>query len=66
MYDSAREVWRPATQSEACHEYVANHARALAERGEVPAWILSPFDTWHRNPLYSGPPVPHPEDYPHD
>ena len=26
------------------------------------AWLLSPFDVWMRNPFYSGPPVPHPED----
>ena len=26
------------------------------------AWLLSPYDTWHKNPFYSGPEVPHPED----
>lgn len=46
-----------ATMSEACLEYASN---AGSERTEC-AWILSPWDTWHRNPCYSGPPVPHPE-----
>lgn len=27
------------------------------------AWILSDRDVWYANPWYSGPPVPHPEDY---
>ena len=26
------------------------------------AWILSPYDTWERNPHYQGPPVRHPDD----
>lgn len=26
-------------------------------------WILSDYDTWHRNPYYTGPEVQHPEDY---
>ena len=25
-------------------------------------WILSPFDTWERNPYYRGPDQGHPED----
>jgi hypothetical protein len=25
------------------------------------AWILSPYDTWHKNPYYTGTPKPHPE-----
>jgi len=27
------------------------------------AWILSDRDVWYRNPYYTGPAVPHPEDY---
>jgi hypothetical protein len=27
------------------------------------AWVLTDRDVWHPNPWYSGPPVPHPEDY---
>ena len=30
------------------------------------AWILSPYDTWERNPFYSGPAVPHPDDWDQD
>lgn len=26
------------------------------------AWILTGFDVWEKNPFYSGPPQPHPED----
>jgi hypothetical protein len=29
-------------------------------------YILSPYDTWHRNPFYTGEPGPHPEDTPYD
>tara|TARA_R110000787_G_scaffold7296_6_gene25048 strand:+ start:8460 stop:8771 length:312 start_codon:yes stop_codon:yes gene_type:complete len=36
-----------------------------AERTES-AWILSPFDTWEKNPHYNGPAQPHPEDYQSD
>jgi hypothetical protein len=25
-------------------------------------WILSPYDTWERNPYYTGPDQGHPED----
>ena len=27
------------------------------------AWILTPFDSWERNPHYVGPAMPHPEDW---
>src|SRR5262245_28936098 len=26
------------------------------------AWLLHDYDVWVKNPYYSGPPVPHPED----
>lgn len=32
-----------------------------AEKSEN-AWILSPYDTWERNPCYRGPAQPHPEE----
>jgi hypothetical protein len=49
-----------ATQKEADQEYARNvgHER----RGQ--AWILADTDVWYRNPYYSGPPVPHPEEEP--
>jgi hypothetical protein len=43
---------------EAVAEYARQHGAVETER----AWILSPFDTWERNPSYRGPAVPHPED----
>lgn len=46
-----------ATQHEAAREFISNIADP-----EGPAWLLSPYDSWHPNPAYSGPPVPHPED----
>jgi hypothetical protein len=53
-----REVSRLATEREAVAEYALNVGRESIED----AWILSPFDTWERNPFYSGPAQPHPED----
>ncbi len=49
---------RLATVSEAVTEYVFNAGRDRKDS----AWILSPLDTWHKNPFYKGPPQPHPED----
>jgi hypothetical protein len=43
--------------SEAIFEYASNHGAEDTES----AWILSPFDSWERNPHYEGPEVPHPE-----
>lgn len=48
-----------ATMSDAVREYARN---AGSERPDQ-AWVLSPYDTWERNPCYSGPPQPHPEEY---
>jgi hypothetical protein len=39
-------------------EYAREHGAMEPDR----AWILSPLDTWERNPFYRGPPVRHPED----
>ena len=50
------------TQAEYMSCAVAQYAAAHgAESPEVP-WILSPFDTWERNPAYQGPAAPHPEE----
>ena len=46
-----------ATADDAVREYVWNVGR---ERPDI-AWILSPYDSWHNNPFYKGPPEPHPE-----
>jgi hypothetical protein len=47
-----------ATPSEACKEYARNYGSDHLNQ----AWILTNWDTWERNPFYSGPPQPHPED----
>ena len=47
-----------ATYTEAFKEFARN---AGADQPEA-AWILTPWDTWERNPAYSGPPQRHPED----
>jgi hypothetical protein len=47
-----------ATLHSATQEYVFTLGK---DRPDV-AWILSPYDTWHKNPYYVGAPVPHPED----
>ena len=48
--------------AEAANEYVWNVGR---DRPDV-EWILSPYDTWHKNPYYTGEPGRHPEDPPDD
>lgn len=51
---------RLATEAEACREFARNIGEEFPER----AWLLTSFDTWERNPAYTGPAVPHPEaDY---
>ena len=48
-----------ATPAEADREYATNVGAMNPQR----AWILSDRDVWYHNPYYSGPPVPHPNDY---
>lgn len=47
-----------ASPAEAMAEYAINAGRDQPDR----AWILTPWDVWQKNPMYIGPPVPHPED----
>jgi hypothetical protein len=47
-----------ATPQDAVREYARNAGSENADQ----AWILSPYDTWERNPFYVGPPARHPED----
>ena len=44
------------------HDATREYARNVGMNNLDQAWILSPYDTWERNPFYSGPPVAHPED----
>ena len=46
-----------ATQTEAYYEHVRN----LGIDNPDQCWILTQFDTWERNPSYTGPDQPHPE-----
>lgn len=46
-----------ATPSDACREYARNVG---AEHPDL-EWILSPYDSWERNPFYTGKPGPYPE-----
>lgn len=47
-----------ATNNDALREYARN-AGAMAQQSQ---WILTPWDTWERNPFYAGPEQRHPED----
>ena len=47
-----------ATPMDAVREYTRNVGSTRPDS----AWILSQYDSWERNPYYSGPPQPHPED----
>lgn len=47
----------PATEAEAAAEYVRNVGRDEPDR----EWIATPWDSWGRNPYYTGAPGPHPE-----
>jgi hypothetical protein len=41
---------------------VSEGAREVGRMNPDRAWILTPFDSWEKNPFYVGPPVKHPED----
>lgn len=61
MFDRAdydEEFGPKATPSEAVAEFGRNAGMDNPDR----AWLLHDWDVWVRNPFYSGPPVPHPED----
>ncbi len=39
-----------------------HEASVLGQARPEAAWILTDRDVWHRNPCYTGPATPHPED----
>jgi hypothetical protein len=41
-----------------CKEFAREVGRDAPDR----AWILTPHDSWYRNPFYTGPEERHPED----
>ena len=47
----------PATKADACREWARNWGADHPDR----PWVLNDFDTWERNPCYTGPPIPYPE-----
>lgn len=47
------------SQADAYREMVNN----IGSDNPQHCWILTPFDTWERNPAYVGPEQPHPEDH---
>jgi hypothetical protein len=51
-----------ATQAEAAQEYGRNAGMDDPDR----EWILTPWDSWERNPFYTGPRGRHPEDDDYD
>jgi hypothetical protein len=60
-YESAMRQ-EAMTQGEYNSAALKQYVDAMGGEDTSRAWILSPFDTWERNPHYSGPPQPHPED----
>jgi hypothetical protein len=44
-------------------EWDRAEAYQLGELYPERAWVNTDRDVWYKNPLYKGPPVPHPEDY---
>lgn len=50
---------RPATPAEAVREW----AWVVGQERPDSQWLLSDYDTWERNPHYTGPEQAHPESY---
>ena len=44
-------------------EAVRQWAWVYGSEHQGQCWILSDYDTWERNPFYTGPEEPHPDDY---
>lgn len=46
------------------HEHMADREEAheLGRSDPQRAWVLTDRDAWHKNPFYTGPEMPHPED----
>jgi hypothetical protein len=46
------------------HEQVpaSDYTRLVGEEFREREWILTPLNTWERNPFYTGPQTPHPVD----
>ena len=42
--------------------HIREWARNVGESRQDQEWLLTEYDSWERNPWYSGPPGRHPED----
>jgi hypothetical protein len=51
-----------ATPADACRE----HARIVGAERPDQEWLLTDYDTWEKNPHFTGTPGRHPEDYDDD
>lgn len=60
LTDPHQEEDHIATGSESLREFAFNAGMDHPER----CWLLDSRDVWVRNPFYSGPEEPHPEDEP--
>ena len=49
------------TQGQYMREALREYGRNVGAQREEQPWILTPYDTWERNPYYTGEPVPCPE-----
>ncbi len=50
------------SQGEYLEAAVRQHTSVYGEERQDQEYLLSPFDTWEKNPWYQGEPGPHPED----
>lgn len=50
------------SQGEYMSAALSQYAGVYGAEDVTREWILSPYDTWHKNPYYVGPPGRHPED----
>ena len=50
------------SNSEYMSEALNQYAGVYGEERQDEEWISSPYDTWHRNPYYTGVPGRHPEE----
>ncbi len=67
MYENDPDYFHDMSAGEYDRQEAILGAGWLFEDGVKPkAWLLTSRDQWVANPYYSGPAVPHPEDYDDD
>ena len=68
-YDAHREMVETLQREATPYNEGYEAERCAAYDGQFrpeQEWVLSSFDTWVRNPYYTGEPGPHPEEEPDD